>query len=656
MDASLENKTTVKGERHTYRIEQVLGQGGFGITYRASAREGRTVFLYALKEHFIKDVFDRNADGSIRYSQSAAPRVEEAKRDFVTEARRLMRLGGKNNNIVRVEETFECNNTAYYAMEYLDGDNLRRKVLKDGVMTEAAMLRLMRPVLLAVQYLHNNQILHLDIKPDNIVLRLEDDGSETPVLIDFGVSMHFDKEGNPTTSSRFAGGTIGFAPLEQAQGIPSFTPSPDVYALGATMYFLLTGKDPEQASFNTDVHVNNYLRSLGVGDTVRQAIVHAMRPNPMDRTPTAKQLLQELEAVAAPPAASKKADSVGPSPQESGASAQNLVGGPPTDPMLGLPTDPKNKKKTPQNRSKNKRKDGVNPHPRSNPHPRPKKWWLLGVIAVLILGLVVIIDRCSNDEPAYDEEIDTMPEEVVIESPLTFTVNGVDFDMVWVDGGTFTMGCTSGRDNSELLAHKVTLDDYYIGETEVTQALWTAVMGTSVRQQRDLGDSSLDLRGVGSNYPMYYVNYDEAVQFARKLSQLTGRTFSLPTEAEWEYAARGGSKSRGYKFAGSNDIEAVAWYAHNSGWRTHPVAQKAANELGLYDMSGNVWEWCSDWYGDYSSGAQRNPTGPGSGTYRVLRGGCWGSISKYCRVSFRDIFGVPAGRDDLNGFRLVLCP
>ena len=230
---------------------------------------------------------------------------------------------------------------------------------------------------------------------------------------------------------------------------------------------------------------------------------------------------------------------------------------------------------------------------------------------------------------------------------LTLTVGGVSFKMVWVEGGTFTMGCTPEQGGDCDSAHSVTLDGYYIGETEVTQALWTAVMGTTVRQQ----GPSYTLLGEGNNYPMYYVSYDEAVQFAQKLSQMTGRTFRLPTEAEWEYAARGGSKSRGYKYAGSNDIEAVAWYDHNSGWRTHPVAQKAANELGLYDMSGNVCEWC-----DYSSGTERNPTGPDSGPYRVLRGGCWFSTARSCRVSDCSKSYEFTYRQYFNGFRLVLCP
>jgi len=229
---------------------------------------------------------------------------------------------------------------------------------------------------------------------------------------------------------------------------------------------------------------------------------------------------------------------------------------------------------------------------------------------------------------------------------LTLTVGGVSFKMVWVEGGTFTMGCTpeQGDDywSDESPAHSVTLDGYYIGETEVTQALWTAVMGSNPSYHK------------GNNLPVERVSWVDAQDFIKKLNQLTGRTFSLPTEAEWEYAARGGSKSCGYKYAGSDDIDAVAWYYGNSGSSTHPVAQKAANELGLYDMSGNVWEWCSDWYGGYSSGTQRNPTGPGSGTDRVLRGGSWFNYAGYCRVSYR-YRSNPANRGYF-GFRMVFRP
>ncbi len=241
----------------------------------------------------------------------------------------------------------------------------------------------------------------------------------------------------------------------------------------------------------------------------------------------------------------------------------------------------------------------------------------------------------------------------------TITVNGVSFDMILVEGGTFTMGATSEQGSvtgsDEKPAHQVTLSDYYIGETEVTQALWQAVMGTTVSQQRDKADKSWPLRGVGNDYPMYYISWNECQDFIGKLNSLTGRTFRLPTEAEWEYAARGGNQSKGYNYSGSNKIKDVALYDGNSKDKTHAVKTKSSNELGLYDMSGNVYEWCSDWYGSYSSSSQTNPTGPSSGSLRVLRGGSWGGSAWYCRVSYRHDLS-PDRRSNYFGLRLVLVP
>ena len=225
----------------------------------------------------------------------------------------------------------------------------------------------------------------------------------------------------------------------------------------------------------------------------------------------------------------------------------------------------------------------------------------------------------------------------------TFTVNGVQFTMVAVEGGTFTMGATSeqGSDacENEKPAHEVTLSDYYIGQTEVTQALWEAVMGSNPSGHK------------GDNLPVEQVSWNDCQEFIQKLNQLTGKQFRLPTEAEWEYAARGGRKSRGYKYAGGNDIGSVAWYEDNSGTGTHPVATKQANELGIYDMSGNVWEWCSDWYGDYQSSSQSDPQGPSSGFFRVDRGGSGCSCAGRCRVSYRGD-NSPDDRINFLGLRL----
>ena len=274
------------------------------------------------------------------------------------------------------------------------------------------------------------------------------------------------------------------------------------------------------------------------------------------------------------------------------------------------------------------------------------------------------------------------PKEVKTE---TFNVKGVSFTMVAVEGGTFTMGATSEQESDansdEYPTHQVTLSSFCIGQTEVTQALWKAVMGYSPLQltnypwgttyyassrsttsigieasSRSTEPTSIDLDSrftqVGDNYPAYYISWDDCQAFLKRLSELTGRTFRMPTEAEWEYAARGGKKSKGYKYAGSNTVSDVAWCASES-FTHNEVAAKQPNELGLYDMSGNVWEWCSDWYGSYSSQAQTNPTGPETGQWRICRGGASGNIESACRIAFR--YGYTYFfRDGFVGLRLVI--
>ena len=241
----------------------------------------------------------------------------------------------------------------------------------------------------------------------------------------------------------------------------------------------------------------------------------------------------------------------------------------------------------------------------------------------------------------------------------TITVKGVSFNMIKVEGGTFTMGATveqgSDADSDEKPTHQVTLSDYYIGETEVTQELWQAVMGTTIQEQAKKGTYDTSLDGVGNSYPMYYISWVDCQTFITKLNQLTGKNFRLPTEAEWEYAARGGNKSKGYKYAGSNTLSDVAWYSDNSSIKTHPVKQKQANELGLYDMSGNVWECCQDMKGNYSSSTQTNPTGPSSEYYRVYRGGSWLCIASNCRVANRSDYSLDLRYISL-GLRVVLLP
>ena len=236
----------------------------------------------------------------------------------------------------------------------------------------------------------------------------------------------------------------------------------------------------------------------------------------------------------------------------------------------------------------------------------------------------------------------------------TFTVNGVSFTMVAVEGCTFTMGATpeQGIDayDREMPTHEVTLSSYRIGQTEVTQELWQAVMGSNPSEFTG-----------NLQRPVEKVSWNDCQTFIAELNALTGQTFRLPTEAEWEFAARGGNRSQGHKYAGSNTVDDVAWYYDNSyavgssspDYGTHTVATKAPNELGLYDMSGNVWEWCQDRYGSYSSDAQTNPTGPTTGLQRVWRGGAWNDYAGKSRVSNR-FLSVPSGAFNYLGLRLVL--
>lgn len=229
----------------------------------------------------------------------------------------------------------------------------------------------------------------------------------------------------------------------------------------------------------------------------------------------------------------------------------------------------------------------------------------------------------------------------------TIRVGDVEFEMVYVEGDTFTMGCTAEQGDDcwhfEEPCHEVSLSLFYIGRTEVTQALWREVMGRN--PSHFLGDS----------LPVDNVSWFECQEFIDSLNRLSGLRFSLPTEAEWEYAARGGNRSRGSKYSGSRCIDSVAWYGENSHSTSHSVATLMPNELGIYDMCGNVAEWCADWYDFYDTISQSNPTGPATGRYKTLRGGAWQLSAVMCRVSDRG-FVEPSDRDSIFGLRLVLHP
>ena len=549
----LSNGSFLQGSK--YRINRHISSGGFGNTY-----EAELCMIHkrvAIKEFFVKNFCNRNSETSqVSISTSSNQQlVNKLKQKFIDEAASIWQFN--HPNIVRVTDVFEENGTAYYVMDYINGISLHSMLKRDGALSEEKAIRYIKQVADALQYVHSQNRLHLDIKPGNIMV----DANDNAILIDFGASKQYDEQGE-NTSTLLGLNTIGYAPVEQmSRSFSDFNPSADVYALGATLYKLLTNITPKDSVLlMTGDEELSPLPSF-ISDNIKNAVEHAMIPQRKRRTQTIAEFINEIS--------------------------------------------------------------------RPNPRRQPEGCLTEDVDEITVVDMGDILKQ----EPAKSKLED-----------LTFNVDGVSFKMIAVEGGTFKMGCNdSDAYDDEKTIHNVTLSSYYIGETQVAQALWKAVMGNNPSYFK------------GDNLPVENVSWDDCQKFISKLNSLTGQNFRLPTEAEWEFAARGGNNSNHYQYSGSNELGDVAWYAGNSGDKTHVVATKQPNELGLYDMSGNVWELCSDWYGNYSSSSQTNPTGPNSGSFRVIRGGNRLYDARCCRSSHRGNDWSDHGSDDL-GLRLVLVP
>lgn len=322
-----------------YIIEAVLGAGGFGITYRVMSRirhmnievEAR----FAIKEMFPGDVCERESTtGRMLYSTPVKDRVEQSLRDFINEARRLQSVGVTHDNIVKINEVFEANGTAYYVMEYLDGMSLAEYVAKNGPMTEKGAQTLLAPIVDALSLLHKNHVTHLDIKPHNIMLAKGENGLVRPVLIDFGLSKHYDKDGK-ATSTRLPGGySEGFSPAEQYGGITAFSPTADVYSLAATFYYCLTGKTPPGALMLMDEDLEKIIPA-DTSATMKSALLHAMAHNPARRTGSVTEFFNETTGESADdlshatkPIETKRADAPAPSSSTSTCSSDNVPSSP----------------------------------------------------------------------------------------------------------------------------------------------------------------------------------------------------------------------------------------------------------------------------------------------------------------------------------------
>lgn len=600
-----------------YRIVRKLGQGGFGITYLAEHVVLRK--RVAIKEFFFQQFCERD-DGTSHVTVPTVGNrelVEKFRRKFVKEAQ-LIASKLSHPSIVGVTDVFDENGTSYYVMDYIEGRSLSDIIKERGRIGEAEAIAIIDSVCRALAYVHSRNINHLDIKPGNIMVEAE---TGNVVLIDFGVAKQYDAATGEATTTTPVGRSHGYSPLEQYKvgGVSQFSPESDIYALGATLYKMLTGTTPPEAG---DV-AQDGLPPIpsDISASVRRAITAAMSTAKKDRPHTVAEFLDILHGKTA---GGEETEVEEKKPKQKQDDIEVIV-----------IDDGKGNSGNNEGRASGSGASGHIPHPEPQPEPtpQPRRKWLPWTVAVGVAAVVFVAIMLLRPQPD-DEPIPPIPQS-----------NLPEIEMVWVSGGTFTMGATSEQgsdaDSDEKPAHSVTLSGYYIGKYEVTQKLWKAVMGNNPSNF------------TGDNLPVENVSWNDVQEFLRKLNRMTGKNYRLPTEAEWEYAARGGSNSSGNKYSGSNNIGSVAWYTENSGSKTHPVGSKSPNELGIYDMSGNVLEWCQDWYGDYSSSSQRNPQGPASGSYRVYRGGGWNNFAGYCRVSRRG--GISPGDGDLNlGFRLVL--
>lgn len=565
--------------RHdTYRIEKVLGQGGFGITYLAY--DLNLERYVAIKEFFPKALCDRDATTShvTLGTKNNFELVNRLKAKFLKEARNIAKLD--NPNIIRIFAAFEENNTAYYVMEYIEGESLSTKVKKNGPLPEKRALVYIKMIGEALEYVHERKINHLDVKPANIMVRSKDD---TPILIDFGLSKQYDSDGTQT-STMLPGFSHGFAPIEQYNdgGVKVFSPQTDVYSLAATLYYLLSGLVPIQATRRNDEELT-FPQTIPVN--LISPISKAMSVGRKNRQENIKDFITELE--------------------NSRTNSLNVI---------------------------SKSTLEKNPTP-ITPTLREKltKWIkridiVLGSVTVIIFLVWFIGSTCSvkrNIVALEGEDIEIPEIEELCEEGVV--IQNIIDNMVYVEGGTFIM--REGEDHFSYPEHIVNVESFYIGKYEVTQKEWHTVMGTNPS------------KFTGEDLPVENVTLEECQEFIDNLNCLSGYKFRLPTEEEWEFAAQGGNLTNGYKYAGSNDINTVAWYGENSGRKTHKVGTKKSNELGLYDMSGNVWEITSSFY---NNGAN------------IVRGGGWSyNDSSHCTVNH---ISHPAGpeREDDTGLRLAL--
>ena len=606
-----------------YRLLRLLGRGGFSEVWLAS--DEKTGLRVAVKVYAPGSGLD-----------------EDGVRLFTEELSIVYNLN--HSNLLKPHHFDECGGCPYLVLPYCERGSSQRLI---GKLTEEEAWRFLHDVSAGLEYLHAKEppVIHQDIKPDNVLL----DASGTFMITDFGISTRARSTLRRSVShAEHSGGTMEYMGPERFGEKPAPIKASDIWSLGATLFELLTGSVPF-VQLGGILQMNGALLPAIEGpwsERLKEVVKACLSKDPWDR-PTAHALREYVESFwrGENPELKKTGEGQYLRPQEVPAVPQRsywkwigfvcilLICGVgigyyfsrPVESGIGIPKVEGEVRQTEERRILNENEERPQREEESVHQPAERE--VLKPTKGQVARNGLLINWSSSVTPKQKEVLSRLVG-----------------NMVQVKGGRFQMGGTpeQGSDayNNEKPVHEVTLSDYYMGKYEVRQSEWEAVMGNNPSRFK------------GADLPVEQVSWEDCHEFIGRLNALTGLSFKLPTEAQWEYAARGGNLSKGYKYSGSNNLGEVGWYESNSGNCTHRVGEKQPNELGLYDMSGNVWEWCEDWSGVYSVTPQRDPLGAAGGSSQVLRGSCWIGEARYCRVSYRD-GSTPGNRFSILGFRLV---
>ncbi len=653
----------------TYRIESILGQGGFGITYLSThVSLGKNVVV---KEFFMQGYSVRNQDQSIGIQSIEDGEYRSYKERFLDEARMLAKFEG-NPNIVGVTDHFEERNTAYFVMPLLKGKNLGQiaKASPNGRITEKDTINILNQLARALTQVHAEGVLHRDIKPENIIITER----EEAVLIDFGAAREFIRQEASKHSVLL---TPGFAPIEQYDVHAVRGAFTDIYAVGATLYKVLTGKNPP-ASPTRSIEQMPEPRTLNpeISGRMNALIMRAMALRPQERFQSVKEMMLFLSTkepapdttIIIQPQKSPSKENLHPKEKKS-----------PTPEKIASQQESKLQEKADRLFRTGKYKEALTFYRQmlganlsdvyaqkqvaeceakiAPKLQRSKSWvWKVALGIILLGGVIGVSSNIDQIKSALSgDDADS-----IINAP----------ELQLVTGGFFQMGVpyfNTEADQDEKPKHSVRVSDFYIGKREI-----------SVREYRTFCIETKTpmpappIGGWVETNPVVNVSRRDALKYCDWLTKKTGSTYRLPTEAEWEYAAKGGNKSKGKIYSGSDKIDDVAWHSRNAGGSPNSTATKKSNEIGLFDMSGNVWEWVADDYDAtyYKSSPKDNPlsvkpkvTGklPNSNIgvslprLGVLRGGSFRSYHHDLRITDRLYFDESKGKSDF-GFRVVRNP